>query len=214
MSEQPGAGTPPPGQPAAGGQPAGDPQYAAQAAQAVQEVQAPDQGTDAGASIEEMISARVRAALSDFEQDLAAHMAASQAAFEANQATIESLTRQLATVRAQAGPPTGTLLAKSLATRVAAIAAANPDVPAEHFAGVISQAQSLAEATQAVADGKGDPGEVERLANGIGAWFTRVHPRSSGKVLEGMHAALDEAERILEELPKLAPAAAAIAEAV
>lgn len=208
MTDQPAA--PPPGQP----QGPVDPVYAAQAAQAVGQVQGADQTVDAGASIEEIVSARVRAALSDFEQDLTAHMQAAQKAFDANQATIDSLTRQLATVRAQAGPPTGTLLAKSLAQRVTAIAAANPDLPAEHFAGVISQAQSLAEATQAVADGKGDPAEVERLANGIGAWFSRVHPRTSGKVLEGMHAALDEAERILEELPKLAPAAAAIASAV
>lgn len=204
MSDQPAAPNPGPV----------DPAYAAQAAQAVSHVQTPDQSTDAGASLEEIVAARVRAALSDFEHDLSAHMAAAQTAFESNQATIDSLTRQLATVRAQAGPPVGTLLAKSLATRVQSIADANPDLPAGHFAGVISQAQSLAEATDAVAAGKGDPAEVERLANGIGAWFSRVHPRTSGKVLEGMHAALDECERILEEIPKLAPVAAAIAGAL
>jgi hypothetical protein len=207
MSDSPAPGAP--GQP-----PVVDPVYAAQAAQAVEQVQGGDQSTDAGASIEEIVAARVRAALSGFEQDLAAHMKAAEDAFASNQSVIDSLTRQLATVRAQAGPPVGTLLANSLAQRVQAIASANPDLPAGHFAGVISQAQSLAEATQAVANGNGNPDEVERLANGIGAWFSRVHPRASGKVLEGMHAALDEAERIIEEIPKLAPAAAAIAGAV
>lgn len=191
-----------------------DPGYAAQAADAVSQVQAPGQPVDAGASIEEIVGARVRAALSGFEQDLAAHMKAAEDAFQANQQTIDALTRQLATVRAQAGPPVASLLADSLAQRVQSIAIANPDLGAAHFAGVISQTQSLAEAVKAVGDGSGDPGEVERIAHGVAAWFTRVHPRTSGKVLEGMHAALDEAERLVEELPQLAPAAAAIAKVV
>jgi hypothetical protein len=46
------------------------------------------------------------------------------------------------------------------------------------------------------------------------SWFTRAHPRVSAKFLEGAHAAIDEAERIIEELPKLLPVAAAIGSAL
>ena len=181
------------------------------AAQAVGQVQQPDQGTDAGQSIEDMQAQAVRAALSDFEKQLASQMQQAQAQFDQQQKTIEALTRQLATVRAQAGPPVAQLLATSLADRVQNIANANPDLGKEHFAGVIGQAQNLAEEVAAVAAGSGSTTRVEQLAGGIGAWFGRVHPRISNKMLEGMHAAVDEAERIVEELPQLVPAAAAIA---
>lgn len=191
-----------------------DPQYQAHAAQAVSAVQQPDQATDAGQSIEEMMAQRVRVALSGFEQQLADQMKAAEAAFASQQSTIEALTRQLASVRAQAGPPVAELLASSLADRVQAIAKANPDLGAQHFTGVITQAASLADEVKAVAGGSGDASRVEQLANGIGAWFARVHPRLSGKVLEGAHAAMDEAERIIEALPELAPAAAAVAKAL
>lgn len=191
---------------------ADQPQFTpAQAAQAVGQVQAPDQGTDAGASVEEMQAQAVRAALGEFEQQLQAQMKQAQEQFAGQQATIEALTRQLSTVRAQAGPPVAHLLADSLATRVQSIAQAHPDLGAQHFAGVLSQAQSLADEVKAVAGGQGSAGRVEQLAHGVAAWFTRVHPRVSGKVLEGAHAALDEAERIVEALPELAPVAGAVA---
>lgn len=188
--------------------------YQAHAAQAVGDVQQPDLGVDAGPTMEEIQAQAVRAALSDFEKQLAATMAQAQAQFSQQQATIDALTRQLATVRAQAGPPVAQLLADSLATRVANIAIANPDLPATHFTGVIGQAQSLAEEVKAVAGGTGSSSRVEQLASGITAWFSRAHPRVSSKVLEGMHAALDEAERIVEELPQLVPAAVAITKAL
>jgi len=191
-----------------------DPQYQAAAAQAVGAVQVPDQGTDAGESIEEIKAGAVRAAMSDYEQRLKDMMDAAEKQSAQWAAQFESMQRQLATVRAQAGPPTATLLADSLATRVASIAAANPDLGAQHFSGVLSQAQTLAAEVKDVAAGQGDAGRVEQLAHGIASWFARVHPRASGKVLEGMHAALDEAERIVEELPKLAPAVTAIASAL
>jgi hypothetical protein len=191
-----------------------DPRYQSAAAQAVGQVQATDQGTDAGESVQAMQEQAVRAAMSDYEAKLKAMMdaAESQAAQWAKQ--FDVMQRQLASVQAQAGPPTATLLAASLATRVDSIAKANPDLGAAHFAGVRSQAQSLADVVKDVAAGNGDPNRAEQLASGIASWFTRVHPRASSKVLEGAHAALDEAERIVEELPKLAPAAAAIASAV
>lgn len=188
-----------------------DPAYQAHAAEAVGQVQAPDQGTDAGASVEEMIAAAVRQKLSAFETQLEDQMTKAQEAFTSQQATIEALTRQLATVRAQAGPPVAQLLASSLATRVKSIATANPDLGTKHFAGVISQTESLEGQVKDIADGNASGSaavnSAQQTAAGIASWFTRVHARISGKFLEGAHAALDEAERIAEELPQLVPAA-------
>jgi ABC-type transporter Mla subunit MlaD len=212
MSDAPAFGTPgwKPPQP---GNP-DDPVYQAHAATAVGQVLAPDQGIDAGESIDAIKQQAVRAALSDFEAQLNDTLKKSQAAFSSQQDQIDLLTRQLATVSAKAGPPTATLLAQSLATRIQSIATANPDLGAKHFAGVLGQAQNLADEVKDVAAGNTDSGRAEQLANGIGAWFTRVHARTSGKFLEGAGAALDEAERILDELPNLLPAAAALTRAV
>jgi hypothetical protein len=191
-----------------------DPKYASAAAQAVGAVLTPDQGTDAGESVQQMQDRALRAAMSDYEQKLKDMMAAAEAQQQQFDAQFAAMSRQLASVQAQAGPPTATLLAASLATRVDSIAKANPDLGAIHFAGVLSQAQELADEVKAVAAGSGTTARAEQLANSIGTWFTRTHPRASNKFLEGAHAALDEAERIIEELPKLLPVAAAIARAV
>lgn len=195
-------------------QPGADPRYAAQAAQAVGAVQNSDQGTDAGVSVEEMQAQAVRAAMTDYEQRLKDMMAAAESQSAAWAKQFDAMQRQLASVRAQAGPPVATLLADSVATRLDSIAKANPDLGAQHFAGVVSQAQLLAEEVKAVAGGGGDLGRAEQLVHAVDAWFHRVHPRASGKVLEGAHAAVDELERILDELPALAGAAAAVVQAV
>lgn len=202
----------PQGQPQ--GAPQDDPHYRAAAAQAVGAVQSADQGTDAGESIQQMQDRLVRAAMSDYEAKLKAMMDAAEKQNAAWAKQFDTMQRQLATVQAQAGPPVATLLASSLATRVDSIMKANPDLGAAHFSGVLGQAQVLAEEVKDVAAGNGDAGRAEQLANGIMSWFTRVHPRLSGKALEGLHAAVDEAERIVEELPKLAPVAAAIGSAL
>jgi hypothetical protein len=188
--------------------------YRSAAAQAVGSVQAPDQGTDAGESVQQMQDQAVRAAMSDYEAKLKAMMDAAEQQNAAWAQQFGLMQRQLATVQQQAGPPVATLLAASLATRVDSIAKSNPDLPAAHFAGVLSQAQTLADEVKAVAAGNGDATRVEQLANGIMSWFTRAHPRVSAKFLEGGHAAIDEAERIIEELPKLLPVAAAIGSAL
>jgi hypothetical protein len=193
----------------------GDPRYQAAAARAVGAVQAPDQGTDAGESVQAMQDQAVRAAMSDYEAKLKKMMAAAEQQNAAWSKQFDLMQRQLATVQQQAGPPVASLLAASLATRVDSIAKSNPDLGAAHFIGVLSQAQSLASEVSDLSGGSGgDAGRAEQLANGIIAWFERVHPKSSGKFLEGAHAAIDEAERIVEELPKLVPAAVAIASAV
>jgi hypothetical protein len=188
----------------------GEPGYQAAAAQAVSAAVQPDQGTDAGETVQQMQDAAVRAAMSDYEAKLAEMMAAADAQSAQFAKQFDLMQRQLATVRQQAGPPVAGLLADSLATRVKSIMIANPDLGAAHFSGVVGQAEVLAEEVKALAAGNGDAARVEQLANGIATWFTRAHPRISGKVLEGMHAALDEAERIVEELPNLVPVAAAL----
>jgi hypothetical protein len=190
------------------------PGYQAAAAQAVGSVVQPDQGTDAGESVQQMQDAAVRAAMSDYEQKLKDMMAAADKQSQQFAQQFDLMQRQLATVQAQAGPPIAELLARSLATRVASIARTHPDLGAQHFSGVMSQAESLADEVHEVSGSGGDTARAEQLANGIGTWFTRVHPRMSAKFLEGAGAALDEAERILEELPKLAPVAAAVMKAV
>lgn len=192
--------------------PAGSPPpaYQAAAAQSVEQVQAPDQGTDAGATLQSMQDAAVRAAMSDYEKKLKDMMAAAEAQNAAWAQQFEAMSRQLASVQAQAGPPVAALLAQSLAQRVKSIAIANPDLGMSHFAGIISQSESLADEVKALAGGEGDERRVEQLASGVEQWFTRVHPRLSNKALEGMHAALDEAERIVEELPKIIPVAGTV----
>lgn len=195
-------------------QPEDSEDYKAAAEQAVSDVVQPDQNVDADESIEAMKAAAVQAAMSDYEKKLKDMMAAAEAQSEQFAKQFSMMSRQLATVRQQAGPPVAGLLATSLATRVQNIAIANPDLGAAHFSGVLGQAQTLAEEVSDVAAGKGDVHRAEQLANGIAAWFTRAHPRISSKALEGMHAALDEAERIVEELPNLVPMAAAIAKIV
>ena len=100
------------------------------------------------------------------------------------------------------------LLAKSLAQRVHSIASHNPDIHPAHFIGVKDQAARLHDATQAAVNGTGSVQEVVRLAQAVTSWFTRTHPRASGKVLEGTGAALDEAERILDGIAELEPALA------
>lgn len=161
---------------------------------------------------------KLRSTLGEYEKQLADMMAKAEAAFASQQQQLDAqraqLAGQIAAARAQAGPPEATLLAKSLADRVASIAAANPDIHPLHFTGVTGQGTRLNDAVGAVADGSGPVADAERLANGVISWFTRVHPRASSKFLEGAHEAVSEAERILELLPELAPVAEAIAAAV
>lgn len=174
---------------------------------------------DAGKSIEEMAQAQTRAALSDFETQLQDMLKQAEAGFagqfKSYQDQIGTLQRQLESVRMQAGPPDAVRLAAALQERVSSIAAAHPALGPQHFAGVASQAASLNDAVQAVANGQTtDTAPAERTANGIITWFERRHPRLSNTVLEMGGAAVDEAERIIEELPKLVSGAAAIAKAV
>jgi hypothetical protein len=190
------------------------PHFRQAAAQAVSEAQAPDQGTDAGDSVRAMQDAAVRAAMSDYERRLHEMMDAAEKQNAAWAEQFAAMQRQLATVQAQAGPPTAALLSQSLAQRVKSIAIAHPDLGMSHFAGVISQTESLADEVKAVAAGEGDQRRVEQLAAGVEQWFTRVHRRASGKFLEGADAALEEAERIVEELPKIVPVAGTLLAAV
>lgn len=161
---------------------------------------------------------KIRSTLGDYEKQLADMMAKASTAFAQQQAQLDAqraqLAGQIASVRAQAGPPEALLLAQSLAQRVQTIANANPDIHPLHFAGVTDQASRLHEAVSAVADGSGPVADAERLAHAVTTWFTRTHPRATSKFLEGAGAALDEAERILDLLPELAPVAEAIASAV
>jgi hypothetical protein len=161
---------------------------------------------------------KIRSTLGEYEKQLADMMAKAETAFAQQQAQLDAqraqLAGQIAAVRAQAGPPEAITLAAALAQRVKSIAAANPDIHPAHFLGVLGQAERLNDAVQAAHAGEGTVAEVERLANGVVQWFTRSHPRASSKFLEGAHEVLSEAERIVEALPELAPAAEAIAAAV
>jgi hypothetical protein len=165
-----------------------------------------------------MADDKIRSTLGDWEKRLSETMSRAEQAFTGQQETLQAqiaqLQGQLATVRAQAGPPEALTVARSLADRLPAIAAAHPDLGKLHFAGVIGQGHLLSEAVEAVSKGEAGIGDAERLANGIITWFERWHPRVSGKVLETAGAAVEEAERILALLPELAPAVTAIAAAV
>jgi hypothetical protein len=187
----------------------GEPGYQAAAAEAVSAAVTPDQGVDAGESVEAMQQAAVRAAMSDYEKQLKDMMAAAEAQNAQWAKQFSLMQRQLATVQAQAGPPVSALLAQSLAQRVKSIAIANPDLGMAHFSGIIGQTETLADEVKALAGGddSASADTVERLAHSVETWFTRTHARISGKVLEGAGAALDEAERLVDELPNLVPVA-------
>jgi hypothetical protein len=184
------------------------------AAAAVEPVVQPDQPVDAGPVIGQIQADPVSAGLSDAERNLDALLKQAQANYDDLRQQMAAMSRQIATVRQQAGPPVLQLLGASLATRVQSIAAANPDLGKDHFAGVISQSASLADASKDLTAGTGSVADVERLANAVGNFFTRVHPRTSGKAIEGLGAVVDEAERILEEAAKLAEEGAPVALAV
>lgn len=201
------------------------PEYAKQAAGAVGAVQAgsaADAGDSVEAMAEQLAQQKVRAALSDFETQLQAQMeqAQSQASqlFAAQNARIQQLQGQITSLRAAAGPPDAVNLAASLKQRVASIqSAASSTVPAAHFAGVTSQAETLNDQVTAIANG--DAGDdtaaaAEKTASGIITWFEKRHPKLSNVVLEGSHAAVDEAERIIDALPGLAQLASLAAKAV
>jgi hypothetical protein len=181
------------------------PEYAQQAAQAVGAIQA-GQAADAAESIDQIKKAAVRAALTEFEQQLAAQMTASQEQHTAAQAQIQALMAQLQRVRAQAGPPLAVLLADAIKDRVKAIASAQPNFGAAHWAGVVSQGERLAEVAHGLADGTGDvsAAQLGTLAAGIAQFLTRVHPRVSAAPLEGADVALDELERLGEAADELA----------
>ena len=179
-------------------------------------------GDVAADSVEEMAQRladeKVRSTLGEYEKQLADMMAKAEQAFAAQQHQLnlqsQSLQAQITATRQQAGPPEAVVVSASLAQRVKSIADAHPDLPKAHFAGVLDQAARLDEAVQATAKGDADTSEPERLANSVISFFERVHPRVSSKFLEGAGAAVEEAERILEKLPELAPVAGAIAAAV
>jgi hypothetical protein len=196
MTDTPGWG-PAPGQPAQ----QDTPEYQAAAGQAVGQVQA-DPGTDAGDSIDAMKQAAVRAALTDFERQLQQTLADAAAQRDDLKAQIDTLMRQVASVRAQAGPPMHHLLADAIGTRLASIAAANPDLGNQHFAGVADQAARLADTVKGLDEG-GTVGEARRLGAAVGTWLHRAHPRASTKKLEGADILADELERLDEELAQL-----------
>ena len=160
----------------------------------------------------------IPAMLSDFEKKLAQMMADAEKGFAAQQATLDAqraqLAGQIAAGGQQKGPPQAGVLGEAVGQRVQSIANANPDIHPLHFTGITQQAARLNDAVKAAADGSGAVAEAERLANAVTQWFTRSHPRASSKFLEGAHEVVSEAERILEALPELAPAAEAIAAAV
>jgi len=182
------------------------PEYAAQAAQAVGSIQA-GQAADAAESIEQIKAAAVRAALTDFEQQLAARMAVSQAQHTAAQDQIQALMAQLNRVRAQAGPPMVVLLGDAIKTRLHSIASAHPNFGGVHWAGVLSQADRLAEVAHALADGTEEGVTVAQLgtlAAGVARFLTRIHPKVSAAPLEGADVALDELDRLGEAADDLA----------
>jgi hypothetical protein len=181
------------------------PEYAAQAAQAVGSIQA-GQAADAAESIEQIKQAAVRAALTEFEQQLAAQMAASQAQHTAAQDQIQALMAQLQRVRAQAGPPMVVLLGDAISQRLHSIAAAQPNFGGAHWAGVLSQADRLAEVAHGLAEGAEGVSfaQLGTLAAGVVKFLTRIHPRVSSAPLEGADVALDELERLEEAADDLA----------
>lgn len=190
-----------------------DPTYVQQAAEAVGAVQA-GSAADATESVEEMAQRladqKLRQAMSDYEQKLNDLLAQSQKQFSAQNAQLQALQAQLAGVRAQAGPPMAVTLANAISTRLASIAAANPDRGPGHWSGVVDQGSRLAEAITAAA-GSDHPGtqlaEAATLSHGIGQFLTRVTPRVSGKPVEGSDVLLDELERLADAVTELQPAA-------
>lgn len=190
-----------------------DETYQQQAADAVGSIQA-GSAADATESIEAMASRladqRLQAAMSDYETQMAQILKQSQDQAAQFGAQIAVMQRQLSTVRAQAGPPDSMNLATAIRTRLASIAAANPDRGPGHWSAVVDQGNRLYEAVKAAVAAEDPHDEVTEagtLAGGIAKFLTKTTRQVSARPVEGADVILDEIERLGESFAELQPAA-------
>lgn len=165
------------------------------------------QGTDAGATMEQIRQQVQREVLLPMETKIQEMMDAAKAQqatllaqIEAQQAQMLQLQNRLTATQAQVGPPSATVYAASVAQRVRSIAAANPDLGGQHFAQVISWADAIADKGKEVAKGAAEPGELEKLAAPVEKFFSRSRVEGAGTVVA-------EIAHMAEELAKLAAVA-------
>jgi hypothetical protein len=178
--------------------------FQAAAAQAVADVvqDSAETGTDAGAVLDKVREQVTREVLVPMETKIDAMMKAAQAQQDTLMAQIKMLQGQLTATQAKVGPPAVQLYATSAAQRVRSIAAANPNLGQNHFAGVIEQADQLAVAAKDVAAGKADPGELGKLAAPVERFFAS-HP----SFIEGGGTLVSELGHLADEAAKIAVAA-------
>ena len=124
---------------------------------------------------------------------------------------IEALTGRVGTLAkaaedrnvAEGGPPV-IRYAQAVADRLAATAAAHPDLGKAHFAEPLALADELVSGAQDLHRNGGGNGPVWNAADRLERWLTRTHPRTSGKHVETLAAVADDLESVRDEALKAA----------
>ena len=124
---------------------------------------------------------------------------------------IEALTGRVGTLQkaaedrnvADGGPPV-IRYAQAVADRLAATAAAHPDLGKAHFAEPLAAAEELVSGATDLHRNGGGSGPVWTAADRLERWLTRTHPRTSGKHVETFAAVADDLESVRDEALKAA----------
>ena len=150
-----------------------------------------DQGpqADAGASLAQMGAERGDPLPHEAEMDrMMAEFRAMSERVAAMETQLGQARSDYAAATAALGPPPVAVYGKALHDKLTSLRAAHPDAPAGHFDAVIKAAAPLAEASQAVIDGKGHVSDLtDQLPGVIDAvdrFVSKTHRRRWGKPID------------------------------
>lgn len=137
------------------------------------------------------------------ESALDAFMAEMKAKFDSMSAELNALKAQQASALASQGGPLVTRYAQGAADKAAALVAAHPDAPQDHFAPLLAAVADLAGHAGDLVGGNGDAGKLQTAAAAVERFATRTHGRAWGKSID-WSALLGDVETAVDEGLKLA----------
>lgn len=137
------------------------------------------------------------------ESEIDAFMTQMREQFASMSAELNALKAQQAAALQAGGGPMVTRYAQGAADKVAALIAAHPDAPRDHFAPLADAAGKLADAAGALVKSGGDSGKLESAAAAVGRFLERTHWKAWGKHID-FSALADDVETAVEEGIKLA----------